>query len=172
MISVIIAGCTGIPDNVTAVDNFELDKYLGKWYEIARFDHPFERNLTNVSATYTKREDGGIDVLNKGYNRVNKEWKEADGRAYFIESPASGRLEVSFFRPFYSGYNVIALDKNKYSYAVVCGPDFDYLWILAREKELPQTKLDSLVVYCKNLGFNTGEFIFVDQSAIEDGSSN
>jgi len=154
-------GCTGIPDGVRAVRNFQADCYLGVWYEIARLDHSFERGLNNVSATYTLRKDGGIDVLNRGYDVKKGKWKEARGKAYFIGSKDEGRLKVSFFGPFYGAYNIIALDQNHYRYTLVCGPNRSYLWILAREKLLDKNTLDKLVTLAGGLGFNTEDLIYV-----------
>ncbi|MCU0722899.1 MAG: lipocalin family protein, partial [Planctomycetes bacterium] len=105
-----LGGCAGIPDGIEAVKGFDVNRYLGKWYEIARFDHSFERGLTNVSATYSLREGGGIDVLNRGFEVEDGEWQTAKGKAYFVAEPDLARLEVTFFWPFYGGYNVFALD--------------------------------------------------------------
>jgi apolipoprotein D and lipocalin family protein len=163
---IIITGCVGIPENISPVDHFEINKYLGTWYEIARLDHSFERGLSNVTATYTLREDEGINVLNKGYDKKKGEWKEAKGKAYFVSSPDIGRLKVSFWGPFYGGYNIIALDKENYSYAVVCGSNRSYLWILAREKRLAGDTLNTLVEFTKNLQFDTDKLIFVDHSEL------
>jgi len=161
ILMILITGCTGIPDGIQPVRNFQVDRYLGVWYEIARLDHSFERGLNNVSATYTPRKDGGIDVLNRGYNRKNGKWKEARGKAYFTGKTDEGRLKVSFFGPFYGAYNIIALDQEYYQYALVCGPDRSYLWILAREKLLDKTTLDELVKLAGRLGFNTEDLIYV-----------
>ncbi len=106
LFSVLLSACTGIPEGLTAVDDFDVQRYLGKWYEIARLDHRFERGLENISATYRLRDDGGIDVINQGWNSKNGEWKQAEGKAYFVEQPDKGRLKVSFFGPFYGGYNI------------------------------------------------------------------
>lgn len=92
-----LAGCTGIPENVKPVVDFDLQRYLGKWYEIARLDHSFERGLSHVTATYTLREDGGVRVTNRGYSDKNHQWKEAEGKAYFVQGPDVGYLKVSFF---------------------------------------------------------------------------
>lgn len=153
-----------IPDNVEVVKGFNVLRYLGTWYEIARLDHSFERGLSNVSATYTLRKDGGIKVLNQGYDTKRKKWKQAEGKAYFVSGTDVGRLKVSFFGPFYGGYNVIDLDKKDYSYSLVCGPNFSYLWILARDKKLGGETLSKLINEAKNLGFETGKLIFVKQS--------
>lgn len=167
--SLLGAGCAiSLPSGVKAVENFDIDRYQGKWYEIARLDHSFERGLDNVSATYTLRKDGGVDVVNRGFDREKGRWKEATGRAYFVDKPTTGRLKVSFFRPFYGGYNVIALDHNDYRYALVCGPDRSYLWILAREKQLDESTRDALVEKAKKLGFDTGALIFVEHDRTDD----
>jgi len=159
----ILAGCAGSPPGIQPVRNFDINRYLGKWYEIARLDHSFERGLSNVSALYTSRDDGGIDVLNKGYDKRRGSWKQAKGRAYFVKDKTVGKLKVSFFRPFYGGYNVIDLDHENYSYAMVCGPDRSYFWILAREKTLARPLLDKLLEKAKNLGFEVDKLIFVEQ---------
>ena len=109
IISAILSGCTGIPNGVKAIDGFEINRYLGTWYEVARLDHRFERGLTKISATYTLRPDGGVNVLNKGWNQADGKWEQAEGKAYFVGQPGNGRLKVSFFGPFYGGYNIIAL---------------------------------------------------------------
>jgi apolipoprotein D and lipocalin family protein len=157
----LLTSCTGIPEGITAVDGFDVNRYQGTWYEIARLDHRFERGLENISATYTLREDGGIDVLNKGWDVKAGEWQEAQGKAYFVEQPDKGRLKVSFFGPFYGGYNIIDLDKKEYAYSMVTGPDRSYLWILSRTRQLPETTLQALLERAKALGFATDQLIFV-----------
>jgi apolipoprotein D and lipocalin family protein len=156
----LLTGCVSIPRGVEPVHEFDITRYLGTWYEIARLDHRFERGLSNIHAVYTLRNDTGIDVVNKGYNDQTKKWEEARGHAYFVEDPTVGRLKVSFFGPFYGGYNIIALDKQNYSYAVVCGPDRSYFWILARTPELPEETLADLLRFSERLGFDTQNLIF------------
>ena len=163
LITFLLTGCTGIPEGVTAVDGFDAKRYLGTWYEIARLDHRFERGLDNISATYTLRDDGGIDVVNKGWISQSGEWKKAEGVAYFVEQPDKGRLKVSFFGPFYGGYNIIELDKKDYAYSMVAGPDKSYFWILSRTRQLPKETLDALIDKAKNLGFATDKLIFTKQ---------
>ena len=163
MILSILSGCTGIPSGIKPVDNFQIEKYLGTWYEIARLDHSFERGLTNVSATYTLRDDGGINVLNKGFDQKSNKWKQIKGKAYFIKDKTIGRLKVSFFWPFYGGYNVISLDEENYSYAMVCGPTRSYLWILARQKSLDKKITDNLIELANKSNFKTDSLIFVKQ---------
>jgi apolipoprotein D and lipocalin family protein len=151
----------GIPENVKPVDNFRLEKYLGKWYEIARLDHPFERGLTRVTAEYSLRDDGGVRVLNRGYSDKEQTWKEAEGKAYFVQRPDQGYLKASFFWPFYGSYIVFELDHENYRYSLVCGPDKSYLWILARDPEISADLKNILVAKAARLGFDTSKLIFV-----------
>jgi apolipoprotein D and lipocalin family protein len=157
----ILIGCTGIPEDLKAVNNFDLNRYLGTWYEIARLDHRFERGLNNISADYTMNTNNSIKVINKGWNVTDQKWEQAEGKAYFVEQPDIGRLKVSFFGPFYGGYNIIDLDKKNYSYAMVTGPDKSYFWILSRTKQLPKATLEALINRAKVLGFPIDKFIFV-----------
>ena len=158
----VLTGCAGAPDGVTVVDDFDLNRYLGTWYEIARLDHRFERGLSNITATYTMREDGGVRVLNRGFNIEKGEWDEAEGKAYFVGEPTVGQLKVSFFGPFYGGYNVVELDQSGYQYALVAGPNREYLWILARSPDIDRSIVDRLVGTASDLGFPIDELIFVD----------
>lgn len=160
----LLASCTGMPDGVVPVRNFELDRYLGTWYEIARLDHRFERGLESVSAHYELREDGGVAVLNKGYDTNKQVWDQAEGKAYFVGDTDVGQLKVSFFGPFYGGYNIVELDLDNYQYSLVCGPNRSYLWILSRTPELDSKTLDRLVSKATELGFATDELIYVDQT--------
>jgi apolipoprotein D and lipocalin family protein len=158
--SFLLAGCTGIPDGVTPVREFQLERYLGTWYEIARLDHSFERGLVDVTATYRTRQDGGIDVLNRGYDPAKQAWRDAKGRAYFLDTPDIGSLKVSFFGPFYGGYHVIALDPD-YRWAMVAGPTHEYFWILARAPILPDDAMNNLLQTAKKAGFNLDGLIRV-----------
>ncbi len=157
----VLSGCVSVPSGVKPVENFDVTRYLGTWYEIARLDHSFERGLTNVSATYTPRPDGGITVLNKGYHERSGRWKQAKGRAYLVGEQSTGFLKVSFFGPFYGSYVIIALDRDDYAYAMVCGPNRSYLWLLARRQTLEKPILDALLAQAKELGFDTEALIFV-----------
>ena len=155
-------GCAGIPENVKPVDSFRLERYLGRWYEIARLDHSFERGLSRVMADYSLRDDGGFRVLNRGYSEKEKKWKEAEGKGYFVRGPDQGHLKVSFFGPFYGSYIVVELDREDYQYALVCGPDKSYLWLLSRGTEMKGEVRDRLIAKAAALGFDTGRLIFVD----------
>jgi apolipoprotein D and lipocalin family protein len=158
--TLLVTACAQIPEGIEPVDNFDAGRYLGTWYEIARLDHRFERGLTRVTATYSARDDGGIDVLNRGYDAAEGVWREARGRARFVGPRDVGQLEVSFFGPFYGGYNVVEL-ADDYSYSLVVGPSRSYLWILARRPDLPRTTVERLVTRVRELGFPTDELIFV-----------
>ncbi len=150
------------PKDVKVVDNFQLPRYLGTWYEIARLDHSFERGLDSVTANYTPRDDGGIKVINRGYNPKKQQWQESIGKAYFIGSPQQASLKVSFFGPFYGGYNVIDLD-DEYQHALIAGPNKDYLWILSRTPTMNTQTRDRLVAVAKSYGFPVDELIWVKQ---------
>jgi apolipoprotein D and lipocalin family protein len=156
-----IAGCVGLPENVKPVDNFKLEKYLGKWYEIARLEHSFERGLSKVTADYSLRDDGAVRVLNRGYSAEENSWKEAEGKAYFVKESDRGYLKVSFFGPFYGSYIVFGLDHENYQYSLVCGPDKSYLWILAREPEIKDDIRELLTKKAAAAGFDTGKLIFI-----------
>ena len=156
----LLSACTGLPEGISVVDDFQLPRYLGKWYEIARLDHRFERGLTDISAEYSLREDGGVKVLNSAYAAEQGQRKMAEGKAFFLDKPNIGRLKVSFFGPFYGAYNIIALDKTGYCYAMIAGPDRDYLWILARSPSLEPAILQALLQQARALGFATEQLIF------------
>jgi apolipoprotein D and lipocalin family protein len=158
---VLLAGCVGIPDGVAPVENFELARYLGTWYEIARQDHSFERGLSRVTAEYSLREDGGVRVVNRGYSEKEREWKEAEGKAYFVDRADQGHFKVSFFGPFYGSYIVFELDRDSYQYALVSGPDKSYFWILARRPEMDKELKERLVAKAAARGFDMSGLIFV-----------
>jgi apolipoprotein D and lipocalin family protein len=164
LLAFLLASCTGLPKGLKPVEGFEVNRYLGTWYEIARLEQSFEKGLDNISARYSLAEDGGIKVLNQGRNQETGEWKQAEGKAYFIGPPTVGRLKVSFFGPFYGSYNIIALDKENYQYSLVTGRDRSYLWILARTKTLPKETLDALIEKARREGFDTSKLIMVDHT--------
>lgn len=157
------AGCTstGTPSGIEPIQSFELPRYLGKWYEIARLDHSFEENLQKVTAEYSMRDDGGVMVLNRGFNVKDNDWEKAEGRAYFVGEPNVGHLKVSFFGPFYSSYVIFELGED-YDYAFVSGPDREYLWLLAREPKVAPELYQRFVARAQELGFATGELIKVN----------
>ena len=158
----LLAGCasTRPPQGVTAVTPFDMQRYQGRWYELARLDHAFERGMTNVSATYTLQADGSVRVLNRGYMPATGQWREAVGRALFTGAPTTGSLKVSFFGPFYGGYHVAALDPD-YRWALVVGPDTGYAWILARDKQIAPAQQSAIVAQARALGVDTTALIWV-----------
>lgn len=156
----------GIPETVTPVDNFEMEKYLDRQYEIARFDHSFERGLTRVTADYTLRDDGGVRVVNRGYAAGSDSWKEAEGKAYFVEGSDQGSLKVSFFGPFYGSYIIFGLDHDNYQYSLVCVPSKSYLWILARTPQMEEDLKVSHMEKAAASGFDVTALIFVDHETL------
>lgn len=158
-----IVGCNSIPEGVQPIKGFEIDRYLGKWYEIARLDHSFERGLEKVTAEYILKDDGDILVINRGFDTKKQQWSEAKGNAKFVDDPTIGRLKVSFFGPFYGGYNIVALDKSNYQHVMIVGNDRDYLWILSRTPKLDQAVQKRLVAQANSLGFATDKLIYVKQ---------
>ncbi|MBV5300249.1 MAG: lipocalin family protein [Methylococcales bacterium] len=154
------SGCVSIPDNITPVTSFQIERYLGKWYEIARLDHRFERGLTQISAEYSMRPDGGLKVLNRGYSKEKQEWSEAEGRGYFVQSPNEAYLKVSFFGPFFGSYIVFELDTVNYQYALISGPDKSYFWLLARTPTIDDNLKKKLIAKAAALGFDTKKLIF------------
>ena len=152
---------TAAPDGITAVTPFDINRYVGKWYEIARLDHSFERGMTDVTATYRLQNDGSVEVINRGFDTKRNEWRDAEGKAKFIRDTNIASLKVSFFGPFYGGYHVVALDQQDYRWAMVSGPNREYLWILARERELPAAIREQLVARASALGFNPKALIWV-----------
>jgi len=168
-LSLAMSGCsTAPPEGLTAVTPFDVNRYLGKWFEIARLDHSFERGLTDVSATYSLKPDGSLEVINRGFNTKKDEWKSATGRALFTGNTNQGSLKVSFFGPFYGGYHVLALDQTAYQWALVAGPDRDYLWILARTQALAPDVRAALVAQAKKMGFATDKLIWVSQTRTDN----
>jgi apolipoprotein D and lipocalin family protein len=155
--------CASIPKGAVAVRPFDQQKYLGRWYEIARLDFKYEKNLNNVTAVYSLKDDGKIRVENRGYDYIKKEWKESIGKAKFKGSREEGRLKVSFFGPFYSAYNVLAVDAN-YQYALVAGKNLKYLWILSRQTTIPDNIKTAYLQKAESLGYDTGDLVWVEHN--------
>lgn len=142
------------------VTPFDLGRYLGEWYEIARLPTWFEKDMTHVTATYSLKENGGVKVENAGIK--NGKPKVAIGKAKVAKEATAGYLKVAFFLSFYADYKIIVLDTANYHYAMVASSD-DYLWILCREPVLDKAILDSLVNKAKTLGFDTGKLYYTPQ---------
>jgi apolipoprotein D and lipocalin family protein len=157
-----LVSCVSIPKGASAVSPFQKDRYLGKWYEIARMDFKFEKDLAQVTADYSLNQNGSIRVDNKGFNVKKKEWKESIGKAKFVKDHDIARLKVSFFGPFYSGYNVIAIDPE-YKFALVAGNSLKYLWILSREKSIPESVKTAYLKQAKDLGYQVENLVWTKQ---------
>lgn len=162
----LLTACSGsqYPNNIKPVTGFELDRYLGTWYEIARLDHSFERGLEQVSASYSMRDDGGVKVLNRGFNTDDQEWSESVGKAYFVQDESTGHLKVSFFGPFYGSYVIFQL-ADDYQHAFISGGDYDYLWFLSRTPQVSAKLKTEFVQLATEKGYRVEELIWVDQSA-------
>lgn len=161
ILSVLLVSCAGIPDSITPVNDFELDRYLGKWYEIARLDHRFERGLEKVTADYSLKNDGNVRVTNKGFSKNSGKWKDAIGKAKFDGAADVGHLKVSFFGPFYGSYVIFYLDQH-YQYSFVTGSE-NTLWLLSRYPKVSDKVKNKFISMAKDAGYNTDELIFVKQ---------
>lgn len=159
-----LTACGGNLINAVPVTDFESDRYLGTWYEIARLDHSFERGLSNVTATYTQRDDGAITVFNRGYKDKTGVYEDARGKAKFAINDTTGHLKVSFFGPFYGDYIIFDLDKTDYSYASISGGRDKYLWLLSRTPSVSDAVKDQFIKSSEALGYETGGLIWVDHS--------
>lgn len=158
----LMSACSTKPvHNLNVINNFESSRYLGIWYEIARLDHSFERGLEQVNAHYSSdKNDGSIQVTNTGFNTTRQKWESAKGTAYFVGDPTLGALKVTFFWPFYGAYNIIALDSD-YQNALVAGPNYRYLWLLSRNKTMPDTIKENYLEIAQKHGFDINKLIWV-----------
>jgi len=147
----------------TTVKELDLNRYLGKWYEIARFPHSFEKNLVGVSATYSLRDDGKIKVLNQGYkNTLEGERSEAVGKAKIPNKQDLGKLKVSFFWIFYADYFVLELDEN-YKYVMIGSSSPKYFWILCRTPQMAPEVYEMLLEKARKRGYNLDKLYKVPQ---------
>ncbi|MFP8894148.1 lipocalin family protein [Chryseobacterium cucumeris] len=156
-----LTSCSSMPEKAQPVDQFDVNRYLGTWYEIARFDYRFEKDLDNAIAQYSLTEDGNVNVVNSGYNFKKDKWVSANGTAKFRGEKNVAALKVSFFGPFYAGYNVVALEE--YKYALIAGKNLDYLWILSREKTIPENIKQKFISKAQEIGYDTSKLIWVKQ---------
>ncbi len=153
--------------NYTTVEHFEVDKFLGKWYEIARFQHRFEKDLVGVTASYSLRPDGKIDVLNAGYkDSLTGEFKQAKGIAKIPDKKKPAQLKVSFFWIFYADYFVLELDTVNYQWALIGSSSDKYLWILARTPNLEPEIYDMLLKKAKLRGYDITKLVKVAQKDV------
>ncbi|MBV8326672.1 lipocalin family protein [Chryseobacterium sp.] len=153
--------CSSMPEKAEPVSQFDINRYLGTWYEIARFDYRFEKDLDKAVAQYSLNADGSVKVVNSGYNFKKNKWVSATGTAKFRGDNDTAALKVSFFGPFYAGYNVVALED--YKYALVAGKNLDYLWILSREKTIPENIQRNFISKAQEIGYDTSKLVWVKQ---------
>lgn len=154
----LLAGCSKLTVDNSVVKSFDLNRFLGSWYEIARFDHSFERDMEQTKANYVLREDGKVDVLNTGI--IDGERSEAKGIAKLTDTPAL--LRVSFWGPFYSDYRVMLLDDD-YQYALIGSDSDDYLWILSRTPQISEEVKSTILAEAQRRGYDTKKLIWVKQ---------
>ena len=155
-----LSACTGMPDGVEPVTGFDKSRYLGTWHEIARLDHSFERDLVDVKAEYSLRDDGGVRVINSGTDSTTGERKVAEGHAKFVGDDGTAHLKVSFFGPFYGSYVVFELDPD-YRYAFVAGYNTNYLWLLARETNISEDTRKRFTDRARALGFAVDNLVWL-----------
>jgi apolipoprotein D and lipocalin family protein len=160
-----VGACTGLPEGIQPVSSLDTERYLGTWYEIARLDHSFERGLSRVTAKYEKQDDGSLKVINRGYNDEKSEWKEAEGRAVFVNKNNDGHLKVSFFGPFYASYAIFELD-DQYQQAYITSYNRDYLWFLSRSPAVSDGAMAEFRKTALDAGFDLQELIVVDHSTV------
>lgn len=151
-------GCSKPTVDNSVVNNFDLNRFLGSWYEIARFDHKFERGMEQTKATYILREDGKVAVLNTGTK--DGKHSEAKGVAKLTDTPAL--LRVSFWRPFYSDYRIMLLDED-YQYALIGSGSDNYLWILSRTPQISAETKGLILAEAQKRGYDTENLIWVKQ---------
>lgn len=150
--------------NLETVKNVDLNRYIGKWYEIARFDHSFERGLVGTTATYSFRVDGKISVVNEGYKKTLKGKRtKAIGKAKCPNPNEPGKLKVSFFWFFYGDYNILELDTVNYQYVLIGGSSPKYLWILSRTPQMQPEIYEMLLQKAKDRGYDLSKLIKVEQ---------
>lgn len=150
--------------DLQTVENFEINRYLGNWYEIARFQHSFEKDLVGVTAKYSLRDDGKITVVNSGYKETfSGKFKSITGTAKIPDKSNPSRLKVSFFLFFYADYFVLELDQKNYGYALVGSSSENYLWILSRTPTLPDETYNMLVEKARKRGYNVSLLYKVPQ---------
>ena len=159
-----------VPPSIRPIEDFELHRYLGKWYELARIDHNFERGLQRTQAEYSLNPNGSIHVINRGFDPKRGEWRVSRGKATPIFKSSIAALKVSFFGPFYGGYNVVALDEN-YQWAMVIGSTLDYFWILSRQPSLPEGVEEDLMRQAHLLGVDIQKILWVHQDGVNPTGS-
>ena len=168
LVSLLISSCAiiGSPvlDNIQTVDQVDLERYAGVWYEIASLPTWFANDLVCVTATYTLQEDGKIEVLNQGFQSTpDGKLDSITGTAWIPNPNEPGQLKVSFFPIISSQYNIIALDEENYSYAMVTGKNYNFLWILSRTPQMDQTTYDMLIQQAEAWGYDVNNIELTQQ---------
>lgn len=158
------ACATRMPAGIEPV-TFDIDRFTGHWYEVARIEHIFEKGLVRTSAHYSRNADGTLRVVNRGFDPSGNQWKESVGKARFVGAPTEAALKVSFFGPFYGGYNVVALDP-RYQWAMVVGSSLDYFWILSRTPTLPEGVKNRLMAQARAMGVDEKKVLWVMQDGV------
>jgi len=158
---VLLLGCSSKNPTLNTVKNVDIKKYLGIWYEIARYEHSFEKDCKNVTATYSLKENDEIKVVNKCTNINTNSLKEVIGSAYSVDE-TNTRLKVSFFWPFYGDYWILDLDEN-YTYAVIGEPSRKYFWILSRDKKLDENRKNEILKKLPQYGYSEEPLIWTIQ---------
>lgn len=158
-----VSGCAvSIPRGIQPVAGFDVKRYMGTWYELARIDHRFEIGLSRTSAHYSLGKDGIVAVINRGYSEEKGSWRESVGKAHFLGGPDVAALKVSFFGPFYGGYNIVHLDDD-YETALVIGSSLEYFWLLSRSKSIPDRKFKKLLSRAQEIGVDLNRVIVIEQ---------
>lgn len=152
--------------NIEPVKNFNVNKFLGKWYEIAEIGCQNQNELNNITVEYNLNKDSSIQITKNGYNFQEGEFQEIVAKAEFVDSPAEGKMKISFIRPFYSAYNIIAIDPE-YKYALIVGKDINHLWLLSRETSIPENILDDYLKQAENIGFDLDNLQWVRHEEYE-----
>nr|WP_278422811.1 lipocalin family protein [Brucella anthropi] len=152
-----------IPQGIVPVKPFDLTCYLGKWYEIGRLENRFERGLTRTTAEYSLNPDQTVKVVNRGFDQWKGRWTQATGIARFVRSADEGALKVSFFGPFYGGYNIVDIDEDDYQWSIIVGSTRSYFWVLSREPEASGELKARAVARALLLGINPDTILWVPQ---------
>jgi len=162
-----LSSCASIPKKAKPVENFDVNRYLGTWFEIARFDFRFEKDLDNTMAQYSLNDKGNVKVLNSGHNFKTDKWTSANGVAKFRGDSDKAALKVSFFGPFYSGYNIIEIDPD-YQYVLVAGDDLKNLWILSRKPTIPEDVKNRYLQIAQEIGYDTSDLVYGSHDRVNE----
>ncbi|MEO9655392.1 lipocalin family protein [Marinomonas sp.] len=161
-----LIACSSQSNRLDPIQEQKIQPFLGTWYEIVRQDHAFEEGLTNVTATYSLQKDDTITVLNKGYSALDRDWREARGKASYVASSNAGHLKVSFFGPFYGAYVIFELDSRNPQYATIAGPNKEFFWLLSRRPQMPVGDQQRILREAMSLGFSMDKLVQVSHAKV------